>query len=158
MTPTNPRTNRAALAARLRSAMAATYGPRYKGAQLARDSGLSDQTVSQLLNEKRDPTPDSLRRIAPALNVPYAELLAVAEIVPAGGDEPETKPDPAGAMVRMLREQTHDIDDPERLAEIESNLRHQIRIAEEYLNLSVELLRREAAAEHSEDTDDASAS
>lgn len=158
MTPTSPRTNRAALAAYLRTAMADKYGPRYKGTQLARDSGLSDQTVSQLLNEKRDPTPDSLRRIAPALNVAYAELLAVAEIAPPEGDEREVKPDPAAVMIRMLREEAEGIDDPERLAEIEADLRHQIRITEDYLRLKVELLRREAAAGQRKEAGDASAS
>jgi transcriptional regulator with XRE-family HTH domain len=81
--PTTPRANRRAFAHYLRTAMTTKYGQRAKATQLARDTGLSDQTISRWLNEGADPTPEKLRQLAPVLDVPLAELLAVAEIVPA---------------------------------------------------------------------------
>ena len=158
VTPTAPRTNRAAFAARLRAGLRAKYGPDDKGARakLAAETGISLMTLSRWLNEQADPTHESLKRLAPAFDVPVAELLAVAEIIPDGGDIP-AKADPTSAMVRVLHDEARGIDDPEQLAEIEKNLRHQIRITEDYMRLSIELLRRKAAAERPDSTDDATA-
>jgi transcriptional regulator with XRE-family HTH domain len=66
---------------RLRAAMQEKYGPRARAAQLARDTGLSEQTISRWLNAKVTPTPALLAQLSPTLPVPLAEWLATAGIV-----------------------------------------------------------------------------
>ena len=96
MSPTTPRANRRAFARYLREAIDAKYGPRAPATRLAQEAGLSDQTISRWLNEGADPTPDKLRQLAPALGVTLAELLAIAEIVPA--DELPANANPAAPL------------------------------------------------------------
>jgi transcriptional regulator with XRE-family HTH domain len=66
---------------RLRTAMEQKYGPGAKAAQLARDTGLSEQTLSRWLKAKVVPTPALLSQLAPALDVPLAEWLRIAGIL-----------------------------------------------------------------------------
>lgn len=50
-----------------------------KSNQLAKLSGVSSSEVSRLLSgERRRPNPDILRKLAPILRVPYAELIEIA--------------------------------------------------------------------------------
>ena len=62
---------------------------------LAVRSGLSDAAISEWLAGKRHPRPDSLRRLAAALRVPYEEALAAAGYLAQGSEkaaEPELSP------------------------------------------------------------------
>jgi transcriptional regulator with XRE-family HTH domain len=46
---------------------------------LADEAGLSRPTVSDLVNEKRSPTLDSLSAVAKALDIPLSDLFTEAE-------------------------------------------------------------------------------
>jgi transcriptional regulator with XRE-family HTH domain len=47
--------------------------------ELSEASGLSEHTVTQILRGVQQPATDAARALARALDVPYAELAAVAE-------------------------------------------------------------------------------
>lgn len=102
---------------RLRAAMERKYGPGAKAAQLARDTGLSEQTLSRWLKAKVVPTPALLAQLAPALDEPLAEWLEVAGIL-------ETSPAPSPAArypqwARWLKAALAAADTtPERFAEL----------------------------------------
>jgi transcriptional regulator with XRE-family HTH domain len=46
--------------------------------QLYRDSTVSVATLSRIVNDIQKPTPATLKKLAPCLNVPYEELLSIA--------------------------------------------------------------------------------
>ncbi len=67
----------------------------------AREAGIEPSIVHRWIAGKVVPTPETLRRAAPVLKVPFAELLGVALAMPAGPDVEVPHP-LAAEITRML--------------------------------------------------------
>ncbi|HEX7715090.1 MAG TPA: helix-turn-helix transcriptional regulator [Bacillota bacterium] len=77
---------------------------------LDRASGVSFGSISRMEDAKQDPNPDMLRKLAPALGVPYEEMLVMAGILdPKEETNKETNfPEDIQEIIRIANKLNHE--------------------------------------------------
>lgn len=110
--------------------------------ELSRVSGVTSSTLSRIENNKQNPTPATLKKLAPHLKVKYEDLMSAAGYLPESNPDRGTNPDEIREAIKDDPELLEFWKQVERRDELKIFCKQARRLPASDIKLVVDIMRR----------------